>query len=89
MHEVLDQISAGIADLSPQLRLAAKRVLDHPNEVAVSSMRAFAARAGDAGVGEVSVSPLCAAHDATRFFSHRRSGGTDGRMLAYLGRPIA
>jgi copper oxidase (laccase) domain-containing protein len=37
----------------------------------------------------VSVSPLCAAHDAARFFSHRRSGGTDGRMLAYLGRPIA
>ena len=49
----------------------------------------LAARARDAGVGDVSVSPLCAAHDATRFFSHRRSGGTDGRMLAYLGRPIA
>lgn len=49
----------------------------------------LAARAGAAGVGEVSISPFCAAHDADRFFSHRRSGGGDGRMLAYLGRPIA
>jgi hypothetical protein len=49
----------------------------------------LAARAAAAGVGAVSISPFCAAHDADRFFSHRRSGGTDGRMLAYLGRPIA
>lgn len=49
----------------------------------------LAARARAAGIREVSVSPWCAAHDRDRFFSHRRSGGTDGRMLAYLGRPIA
>lgn len=47
------------------------------------------ARARAAGIGEVSVSPWCTAHDRDRFFSHRRSGGADGRMLAYLGRPIA
>lgn len=46
MHAVLDRISAGLSDFSPQLRLAAKRILDHPNEVAVLSMRAFAASAG-------------------------------------------
>lgn len=46
-------------------------------------------RARDAGIGEVSVSPWCSAHDGDRFFSHRRSGGADGRMLAYLGRPRA
>jgi len=45
MQDVLDRISTEIADLSPQLRLAARWVLDHPNEVAVCSMRAFAARA--------------------------------------------
>ena len=45
MQEVLDRLSAEIADLSPQLRRAARRVLDHPNEVAVLSMRAFAAKA--------------------------------------------
>ena len=49
----------------------------------------LAARAGEAGIGDVSISPFCAAHDVDRFFSHRRSGGRDGRMLAYLGRPIA
>lgn len=45
-------------------------------------------RAREAGVREVSVSPYCSAHDADVFFSHRRSGGTDGRMVAYLGRPL-
>jgi len=49
----------------------------------------LAAQARDAGIRDVSRSAWCAGHDADRFFSHRRSGGTDGRMLAYLGRPIA
>lgn len=41
------------------------------------------------GLSEVSVSPWCSAHDRDRFFSHRASGGRDGRMVAYLGRPAA
>ena len=45
MQEVLNQLSAEIAGLSPQLRLAGRYVLDHPNEVAVLSMRALAANA--------------------------------------------
>ena len=36
---------------------------------------------------EVTVSPWCSAHDRPTFFSHRASGGTDGRMVAYLGIP--
>jgi copper oxidase (laccase) domain-containing protein len=40
------------------------------------------------GVGAVTVSPWCSAHDRGRFFSHRASGGRDGRMVAYLGRPL-
>jgi len=39
------------------------------------------------GIGEVSVSAWCSAHDRERFHSHRRSGGADGRMVAYLGAP--
>jgi len=46
----------------------------------------LARRARRLGVAEVSVSPWCAGHDSGEFFSHRRSGGNDGRMLAYLGR---
>lgn len=37
------------------------------------------------GITDVSVSEWCSATDHDRFFSHRRSGGSDGRMVAYLG----
>ncbi len=46
-------------------------------------------RAADAGVAQVTRSPWCTAHDAATFYSHRRSRGSDGRMVAYLGRPLA
>lgn len=46
-------------------------------------------RAGTLGIRTVTVSPWCSAHDRDLFFSHRRSGGADGRMGAYLGRPLA
>jgi purine-nucleoside/S-methyl-5'-thioadenosine phosphorylase / adenosine deaminase len=46
----------------------------------------LAQRARRLGIAEVSISPWCAAHDSAEFFSHRRSAGRDGRMLAYLGR---
>jgi YfiH family protein len=41
------------------------------------------------GIGEVSVSSWCSGHDRDQFHSHRRSKGTDGRMAAYLGMPLA
>ena len=37
------------------------------------------------GIGEATRSAWCTAHDGDRFFSHRASGGADGRMVAYLG----
>lgn len=42
-------------------------------------------RARALGLGEVSVSGHCSAHQPELFFSHRRSRGSDGRMVAYLG----
>lgn len=39
------------------------------------------------GVREISVSGWCSAHDRDRFYSHRASGGRDGRMVGYLGIP--
>jgi len=45
----------------------------------------LAGQAHALGVASVSVSPHCSAHDERDFFSHRRSRGTDGRMVAYLG----
>lgn len=38
------------------------------------------------GIGEVTTSGHCSAEPARRFFSHRGSGGTAGRMVAWLGR---
>jgi YfiH family protein len=49
----------------------------------------LARRGEELGLGEVTSSGWCSAHDADRFFSHRRSRGGDGRMVAYLGRPTA
>ena len=49
----------------------------------------LAEQARQLGVGQVSMSAWCSAHDRERFFSHRASGGRDGRMVAYLGRPLA
>jgi len=48
---------------------------------------ALARQARDLGIEEITVSSWCSAHDRDRFFSHRGSGGRDGRMVAYLGRP--
>jgi YfiH family protein len=45
----------------------------------------LAQQAGRLGIGEVSTSGWCSAHDRSRFFSHRASRGADGRMVAYLG----
>src|SRR5256884_3905590 len=53
-------------------------------------LRAALARQGQAlGLGEVTVSAWCSAHDREHFFSHRASGGRDGRMIAYAGFPLA
>jgi hypothetical protein len=46
----------------------------------------LAGQARALGIKEISISPLCSAHDAD-LHSHRASGGKAGRMLAYLGRP--
>ena len=47
----------------------------------------LARQAAELGVTEISVSPWCSAHDRAQFFSHRASGGRDGRMIAYVGLP--
>jgi hypothetical protein len=49
----------------------------------------LAEQAWSLGLGQVSTSQWCSAHDRYRFYSHRGSGGRDGRMVAYLGIPAA
>jgi copper oxidase (laccase) domain-containing protein len=45
-------------------------------------------RAGRLGVTEVTRSPHCTSCDRDAYFTHRGSSGRDGRMVAYLGRPL-
>jgi copper oxidase (laccase) domain-containing protein len=39
------------------------------------------------GIREISSSSWCSAHHRPLFYSHRASGGSDGRMVAYIGIP--
>lgn len=51
-----------------------------------ADLRSVLASQGSAlGIADISVSEWCSARDSAEFFSHRGSGGTDGRMVAYLG----
>src|SRR5207245_11332464 len=45
-------------------------------------------QARNLGIDEITISPWCSAEGRDRFFSHRGSRGRDGRMVAYLGRPL-
>ena len=45
----------------------------------------LADQARSLGVVSLSTSQWCSAHDRQKFYSHRASGGSDGRMVAYLG----
>jgi len=47
----------------------------------------LASQAAELGLGEVTVSTFCTAHHRDQFFSHRASGGRDGRLVAYVGWP--
>lgn len=47
----------------------------------------LAVRARRQGVEAITQSSYCTAHHHERFYSHRASGGRDGRMVAYVGRP--
>jgi YfiH family protein len=60
-----------------------------PAPVPLDLRAVLARQARELGIEEITVSPWCSAHDRDRFFSHRASGGRDGRMVAYLGRPKA
>ena len=51
----------------------------------VDLRQVLATQAKRAGVSHVSISDHCSAHEPSLFFSHRGSGGLDGRMVGYLG----
>lgn len=60
---------------------------DGPGPWRLDLRAVLARRAGALGIGRVTLSTLCSAHHRSLFYSHRASGGADGRMVAYLGLP--
>lgn len=75
-YEVGEEVACAVLG---EYAIAGKQRLD---------LRAALARQAEVlGVREVTISPLCTSCHRDRFFSHRASGGKDGRMVAYLGRP--
>jgi YfiH family protein len=49
--------------------------------------RVLAVQGAELGIGRVTISARCSAHERQTFYSHRASRGADGRMAAYLGVP--
>ena len=45
VQDLISQLGSHYADLSPQLRLAARYVMDNPHDVSISSVRTLSARA--------------------------------------------
>ena len=58
---------------------------DGPGPWQLDLRNSLSAQARSLGVENISTSHYCSAHDHGFFYSHRASGGQDGRMVAYLG----
>lgn len=58
---------------------------DGPGPWHIDLRARLADQAAEVGVGQITSSTWCSAHNRSRFFSHRASRGSDGRMVAYLG----
>lgn len=72
-------------EVGPEVH-AAVRGVRRSAPASLDLRRAAVERAQQAGVGVISVSEWCTAHDLG-FHSHRATGGSAGRMLAVVGRP--
>ena len=77
-YEVGAEVMAGVGCPAPP-----------PGPWHVDLREVLAGRARTLGIGAVTVSGHCTAGERGAFFSHRGSGGQDGRMVAYLGIPAA
>lgn len=85
--DVMVHIGVGICgacyEVGPEVASACGRPATVPTQLDLRAVIADQARAE--GVGRISVSTGCTAHQRDRFMSHRGSGGRDGRMVALLG----
>lgn len=79
-------ICASCYEVSADVASACGRPAPDGAKVQLDLRAVIVEQARAAGIGSVSVSPRCSAHES-EFMSHRGSGGKDGRMVALLGVP--
>lgn len=79
-------ISAPCYEVGPEVLQACGKV-DAAGPDRLDLRALLTEQAAQLGIGEVTISGHCTARDGQHFFSHRRSGGSDGRQVAYLGMP--
>ena len=80
-------ICGGCYEVGPEVVKALEgRRVRRPTQLDLRDV--LAERAARLGVGEVTRSPHCTSCGRDEYFTHRGSGGRDGRMVAYLGRPL-
>jgi copper oxidase (laccase) domain-containing protein len=72
-------------EVGPEVRTGCGLRADGPGPWHMDLRGHLVATARELGVTSVSASAWCSAHDRPTFYSHRASGGADGRMVAYLG----
>ncbi len=90
-RDVLMHCGVGICgpcyEVGSEVMIGCGKVVDGRGPWHLDLRARLAAEAGTLGLGSVSISPWCSAHDRDTFYSHRASRGMDGRMVAYLGLP--
>jgi polyphenol oxidase len=72
-------------EVGSEVMLGCGAPLEGPGPWHLDLRERLAIQAAGLGLTAVSSSSWCSAHDSTKFYSHRASGGNDGRMVAYLG----
>jgi len=82
-------ISGPCYEVAGEVASACGKLADPGTKLHLDLRHRLADQAAVLGLGEVTVSAHCTASQPADFFSHRRSGGADGRQVAYLGRPVA
>ena len=89
--EIIMHCGVGICgecyEVGPEVAERFDKTHDH-GPVRLDLRAALTKQARELGIEDVSISPWCSAEGRDRFFSHRASRGRDGRMVAYVGRPI-
>jgi YfiH family protein len=87
--DVVMHIGIGICgvcyEVGSEVMAAVGRPADGPGPWQLDLRTVLREQAHRLGLSEVTASSHCTACDRRQFFSHRGSGGSDGRMVAYLG----